>query len=224
MGRVVRRAFPGGGLPGRGRQGQGGEEGAEPPAEEPAEQPAEEPAAAADGADSPEGVIDGLKKIMWQDEDMVGTLDFVVPGDRPLMVFGVDMFMGFIFMGMDEQKKAEAEKELEAIHKKHNIPEKKEGEDEEPLDPRDQEKLIAFARELYKDTDLKAYFKDILDFMKKHSDKKQKVGAKGTALKDVKAEGDKATGTLEFEDGTSKDVEFLKIEGRWYITLKSLQK
>jgi hypothetical protein len=204
-------------------EGEGSGESTEKPAEEPAEKPAEEPAPPAEGAESPEKVIEGLKKVMWEDKDLVGTLDYIVPEDRAMMVFGVDMFMGFIFFGMKEEKKKEAEEELGALHKKHNIPQKEEGKEEEPLDPTDTEKLKAAAKEHYKNTDVKAYFKDILAFMKKYSDKEQKMGKKGATLKDVKIEGDKATATLEFEDGSNRVVEFLEIDGRWFITLESLQ-
>jgi hypothetical protein len=196
---------------------EGGKEGGEAEAEKPAE-----PAKPKEGAESPEKIFEGLKKVLYEDGSVSETLKFVIPDERCIMAMGLDMFSGMVFMGMDEEAKKKAEAELADIRKTHKIPEKK-GE----IDPaalQDPEKMKALGAEMYAGVDIVAYLADLTAFMGKHSDKaSEKPKNAATALKDVKVEGDEAKGTLEFADGSTKAVTFKKIDGRWYIPIQAIQ-
>jgi len=60
-------------------------------------------------------------------------------------------------------------------------------------------------------------------FMKKYDTKKEFEGIFGS-VKDLKIEGDKATGQVAMTKDKFKDIEFVKVDERWYISIQKFFK
>ena len=135
--------------------------------------------------------------------------------DQDLFLFGLTFGAAFASMGADDP--AAVEKEAKDIFAKHKVPEKQEGDN---VDMNDETKMRAMLKEKLKDVpDKGALAGDLIMFMKKHSKEGSDFSMFEGTVKDVKIDGDKATGTLSKPDGKSTDVKFAKKDGRWYLAL-----
>jgi hypothetical protein len=84
------------------------------------------------------------------------------------------------------------------------------------------EQMAAFRDAIRKaapNLDAKAFMADVMEAMSKLEGTKgfsSPTDALQGELKNVVVEGDRATGTLQGEDG--KDLHFVRVDGRWYLT------
>lgn len=181
------------------------------------------PAEAKDGFDSPKAVVDAMMKLQKEKENptLMDAMVFMAPPMRQKMAFSM-FFMGGMMSGFeqDEKKKAEMEKAFQDILSKHKVPEKVEGLEEGKMQEvmEDEKKLAEVAGKLFKDTDVLAFLEDMSEWQAKYTDEKGQdgMGPKITGVKDIKIEGDKATGVMEQEGGKTEKMQFVKIDGRWY--------
>lgn len=147
--------------------------------------------------------------------DWKGLFGVVAPDDHDVFLFGLIFGAAFASMGADDP--AAVEKEAKEILSKHKVPEQKEGD---AIDMNDEAKMRAALKERLKDVpDKAALAGDLIVFMKKHSKKGSEFSMFDGTLRDVKIDGDKATGTLAKSDGKSSDIKFQKTDGRWYLAL-----
>jgi hypothetical protein len=170
---------------------------------------------------TPQAVFDAAKTAA-EKEDWKSFSQCLTPESRDataaaVMLAGV-MIQGFSSLG-DEKDKA-AGKEIESVLKKHGVDPKTM---EEPpaaaasKDPKEEMKKVIAP---IKDRD--AFIGDMISAMNKVSKSKGKGGPmpKDATLKDVKIDGDTATGTITAKDSDkSEEVKFKKIGGSWKMDL-----
>ncbi|MBI2924034.1 MAG: hypothetical protein HYY18_23500 [Planctomycetes bacterium] len=139
----------------------------------------------------------------------------VLADDQDLLLFGLTFGAAFASMGAEDP--ATVEKEAKDLFAKHKVPEKQDGDS---VDMNDETKMRAMLKEKLKDVpDKGALAGDLIMFMKKHSKKGSGFSMFEGTLKDVKTDGEKATGTLSKPDGDSTDIRFAKKDGRWYLAI-----
>jgi hypothetical protein len=185
-------------------------------------------ASAPGGAESPEKLFEGFKKVAGgPDEQMSPMLPFVVPEERPVLAFYMNFAAGML-VAFGGDGKPDMKKAYEDLRAKYKLPEKVEGDEgniEEIM--KDYAKLVALSGKAFKGVDVAAYLKDIEAFMDKYGDKSDKSekpakAEKVVTLKDVKIEGDAATGVMAEEGKPDKPCKFKKVDGRWYISLEGI--
>ncbi len=151
------------------------------------------------GADSPEAAWKGMSESM-EKKDWKGAWRYASPDSRKNLTFIAAIVASFSTMSGGD----EAQKQMLEIGKKHGIPEKMEGNPfEDPVKAGDE--MLANVK------DPEAAFIDLMTFAAKSEGFKPIDQGE---LKDVKTEGDKATGK-SVKEGKEKDVTFQKIDGRW---------
>jgi hypothetical protein len=184
-----------------------------------------EPEAPKGGADSPEDAFNKMRE-GWKSGKMGDTLAFIVPEERPAWAFilhiGAAMMVGMAeMMGT---KKPGMKEEFDKLIKTHKVSEKP-TDDQAKLGEvmQDFKKLVAFTADIYKEVELKPFLNDLQAFLDKFSGDESKKGV-AKALKDLKVEGDTATGTVVMDKGEEKPAKFVKKDGRWYISIEGMLK
>lgn len=163
-----------------------------------------------EGGDSPEDVFAKIKS-SFESGDYDVTFRCMAPDGRDGMLFGMMIVLGFSTMGDED-----ATTEVENILKKHGAKVDEDEDEEEGIDLGDEAKMKEAVAKIFKDVKNKpALFKDLMKALEKHSDESESPVPKDAELKDVKIEGDTATGTISSEDG-EEEAEFVKQNGRWY--------
>jgi hypothetical protein len=114
---------------------------------------------------------------------------------------------------MEKGDGAAAEKELDALLKKHGV--KEWPQDAPPVDPKDQQAVRAVARQMFDGVEVIALVEDLQALM-------GRLGFEGGSMKikkiaegdltDLKINGDHATATVGGKPGA-----FVKVNGRWYM-------
>lgn len=174
----------------------------EPPAPKPEGPPPT--ISATEGAESVDAVVKTLQTAALAGKG-AQVLNVIYPTERTTFAQGVTMVMAFMPMGlMDKPAEGEAlQKELDAFFNKYQL-------------------KPPFAREpddLFKGVNVPAYVSAALLFMKskvkKGDNPAESLPVPQGTLSDVKITGDTAVGTV----GT-KEINFSKISGRWFIRLK----
>lgn len=172
---------------------------------------------------SPQATFDTAKAAAGK-EDWKGFCQCLTPESRDVMagemaMMGV-MMQGFAGLGGEAGKKS-AEKIGEVL-KKHGLDEKSmEAVKVEPEESKDPKKAMDKMLTPVKDRD--AFIGDMFTALKSMDEgkgKEQKPLPEDAQLKDVKIDGDTATGTITAKkDGEDKSlpVKFKKIEGKWKL-------
>lgn len=188
------------------------------------------------GAESPEQVVERMKAA-GEAEDFAAMAALIAPEDRAVvsltMIMMAGMVMAFAQMGsemvegmaegMSEEDKAAAEEErkaameeiagmesrFEAVLEKHGLQDAMEQDLGADADP----------QEVFRGVDQVALIRDlttILDELpgEEESGPAGPMEAPVGDLEDLKVDGDTATGMLDGEK-----VEFVKVDGRWYVSL-----
>ena len=196
------------------------------------------------GGETPAKLVDRMKAA-GESGDLAEMVSCIAPDDRPvfsmMMVAATGMMVAFADMGTsmaegmqeafegDDEPKPEAKPDPEVAKAKAKAAEMKAGyeallgkhglgdmmKDDAAMDEAATKKLLA-------GVDHAALIKDLMAFLDKYGDKKEgepaekKEGPIDTAELDVsklKVEGDRA-----WIEG-SKDMKFVKVDGRWYVEL-----
>ena len=163
------------------------------------------------GASSPQDVYDSAKSAAAS-KNWKALFQTIDPEKSDLMLFAVVMGASFSTMG-----NAEAQKELEPMLAKHG------------LDPKAKPNMSgkegpeSAAKEAFKNVkDKPALFAEVMAFTEKNSKGKDsmKMPFDNATLKDVKIDGEKATGTSTQADGKTTPMHFVKRAGSWYISMQ----
>ena len=76
--------------------------------------------------------------------------------------------------------------------------------------------------EAFKDVrDRPGLFRDLMNFIDRHSGKGSEVRLLGERIKDVRRENASATATMIKQNGTNQEIGFSLIDGRWLLELRS---
>lgn len=186
-----------------------------------------------EGAESPQALVQRAHTLAEAD-DFGGIVRLMAPDERPIMSFGMIMFAKMVpaFMGgfgglageegkkEMEAKMAEFEKAMNAVLEKHGLGDL---EEEQPPaeamgDPMD---AVKWLEEKAPELDHAAFVGDIIqtfgslgeETAGKATNKFKELGGE---LKNLKVDGDKATGTIGDEE-----MDFKRIDGRWYFSIAS---
>jgi hypothetical protein len=148
------------------------------------------------GGSNPESAFNGMRK-SFESKNWGGAFDNVDPEDSEKFTLG--MMFAASFTLMENQS---AKGELDAIMKKHGIDEKL-GESS-----------------LKKIKDHRALFIDLMNFMEKNSKpgKAAYLDVVGD-IKEVKIDGETAKGTFTHKDGKTSPMNFVRRNGRRYVSL-----
>lgn len=163
------------------------------------------------GASSPQELFNTLKTV--DPNKMSQGIDYVAPDERSLLAFSMDFAMAFMFAFVPDKKLQE---EYLQIRKKYNLPETK---DKSSLDLKDPQSVLKYAEDNYGGIDHAGFLSDMESLMEKAPGKKTKK-PDYKELKDVKIEGDRATGTIVYENGKTEKVTFRKVNNAWYLSMK----
>ncbi|HGY90314.1 MAG TPA: hypothetical protein ENK43_03975 [Planctomycetes bacterium] len=175
------------------------------------------------GGASPQAVVDGIKKAAAEN-DIGGVVSCFVPEDRPLMSFGMlmvgDMVVGMMELSQEEEA-GQFRTQLSAILKRHGLPDLQDQEEMSKLvnNSMAPEDSSALARKLVGDIDHAAFCKDMQGFLDSipNGDGSTHeftldVDEKKLRLSHLVVDGTRARGKLG-----DQDVEFVKIDGGWFL-------
>ncbi len=168
------------------------------------------------GFASPQALVDHLKG--KKHGDFSDLMTVLAPDEFSLVAFSLDFAASFMSKFSSDKKMKE---EYAAILKKFKL------EDMSSQKPnvkmQDPNSVIAFANERYGKIDARGFVTAMEGMVQKFQpDKKEKKvePISYINLKDVKIDGDKATGTVEMSNKKSENLAFRKIDGKWYLSMK----
>lgn len=161
------------------------------------------------GGSSPEDVFAKFQKAT-ENDDYKGAFNCLEETTQNGMVAGMVIMSGFMVMGDDD-----ATKKLEEVMKKHNLDDLDEKEMEKYKG--DQKAAMDFVASKVKDK--AQFFADVMGIAAKAKNAGDNSFAMKGELKDVKTDGDKATGTVTLKGGKEEPINFVKVDGRWLIKL-----
>ncbi len=165
------------------------------------------------GASSPQDVFNKLSKTDRNSFSQISA--FVVPDERPVLAFTMDLMLGFITQfGKDKALKDDYRK----IREKYKLPDATTSAPK--MNIRNPEEVMKFAQKTYGKIDVEKFLADMEVLLEKTPGKKQMDKSSFKELKDVKIEGDSATGISTLENGSLEKVYFKKIGTSWYISIK----
>lgn len=166
--------------------------------------------AASTGGKSPEDAFAKFKKAT-EKNDYKGAFNCLDASTQNALAAGLVMMSGFMVMGDDE-----AAKKIEEVMKKHKLNDLDETEMEKFKD--DQKAATEFIAAKVKNKS--QFFEDV---MKVAASAKNAGGTsfaiKGE-LKDIKIDGDEATGKIVMEGDREEPIKFVKVGGRWLIKME----
>lgn len=161
------------------------------------------------GGDSPQDAFNKIKN-GFQSGNYDAALRCVDPDSHDQMLFGTMLVVGFATMG-----KEGADAEVKGILQKHGVKTDKDNEDEK-IDLSDEGAMKKAMAKTFKDVkDKPALFHELMKVAEKYTKQTNALVPENAELKDVKIEGDTATGTISSEKGDN-EAKFVKKDGRWY--------
>ncbi|MFQ5989665.1 MAG: LysM peptidoglycan-binding domain-containing protein [Candidatus Methylomirabilales bacterium] len=171
----------------------------------------------ADGGDSPQDVWRRARAAVRR-KDPHAFFRLFPPDDRALMGFtmvqgaNIGISMKAAMQGGDASA---AQRELDALLKKHGVKELPKGAP--PVNPGDKDAVTRAAREMFDGVDVVALIDDLIALMDKLGFEGggwnfTQTGNVDAELANLKIEGNRATATLDGKPG-----KFVKLNGRWYI-------
>ncbi|MCP4130980.1 MAG: hypothetical protein GY754_08370 [bacterium] len=168
------------------------------------------------GAATPEDLFAKMKGI--DQKKMSAITDFVAPDELALLAFSLDMGTAML-TAFSKDKTVTAD--YKKIREKYKLPDTSKTK----LNIKDPASVEKYANENYAKIDIKGFLTDIEKIMEKASPGTMK-GEEITyaELKDVKTEGDKATGTAVLGNKKTEKLTFLKVNGKWYLSIKAQMK
>ena len=161
------------------------------------------------GGSSPEDVFAKFKKAT-ENDDYKGAFNCLEESTQNGMVAGMVIMSGFMVMGDDDAKK-----KMDEVMKKHKLNDLDEKEMEKFKD--DQKAAMDFVASKVKDK--AQFFADVMSVASKAKNAGDNSFAIKGELKDVKTDGDKATGKIVVKDGKEEPISFVKVDGRWLIKM-----
>ena len=166
--------------------------------------------AASTGGKSPEDAFAKFKKAT-EKNDYKGAFNCLDASTQNGMAAGLVMMSGFMVMGDDE-----AAKKMEEVMKKHKLNDLEETEMEKFKD--DQEGAMEFLAAKIKNKS--QFFEDVMKVAASAKNAGDSSFAIKGELKDVKIDGDEATGKIAMEGGKEEPINFVKVGGRWLIKME----
>ena len=172
------------------------------------------------GAQSPEALFNKVKATPKSGK-LSSMLSHVVPSEKPVIAFSMEFMTGYI-----AAFKPKAKPDVKAVHEKYNIPQNLNGITRADMQKPD--KVRAFIAKRYEDVDLDAFINDLEAVMDKFGNKKQKE-AKGkektmVEMSNLQKDGDKATADVKYANGNKGKIDFLRENGRWYLSMRKKMK
>ena len=162
------------------------------------------------GGSSPEDVFAKFKKAT-ENEDYKGAFNYLEESTQNSLAGSLVIGSAFMVMGDED-----AAKKLEEVMKKHKLNDIDQSEMEKFNN--DQKAATNFLAS--KINDKAQFFADVMSItMKTKNSEENPFKIKGD-LKEVKTDGDKATGTFELEDGKTEPISFVKENGSWKIKME----
>jgi hypothetical protein len=186
-----------------------------------------------EGGDSPQALMERARPLA-EKNDWGRLVRLVAPEDRPVMAFmGVFLAQMAVQFAPDETAKAEAQAKLDTLKGALDEVLARHGVDLGKVDPTkvqglmgrgdpDVDEVRAFFAQNFPSVEPGPFLTDVFATMDEHGDGRQTMSlSKGFTgeLKDVKIEGDRARGTAD-----GKDMVFVKVNGRWFISLAEMMK
>ncbi len=168
------------------------------------------------GASTPQALFEEMKG--KNPDNFSEIVDFIAPDELPVMTFSMDIMAAFM-TGFSKDKTLKTK--YEAIRKKYSLPEV---DKKMAMKMNDTEAVMKYAAEKYAQVDHANFLKDIQGLVDKTPGKKTKKEKIYAELKDVKIEGDTATGIVVDKNKKQDKVTFKKVNGKWYISIKSMMK
>ena len=187
--------------------------------------------AAKPGGDSPEDVI-AKAKAFAESEEFAGIVNLIAPDERPLLSAGMIMLsqMAPMMMGAmgglgGEEAQGEMKEKMKPFEDAMKSVMEKHGADKLDLSQamasvQSPEAATKWINGELPDLDHGAFVGDMFGALKKLGEEaSEKAGGNFKELagemKDLKIDGDKATATINGKPG-----EFVKVDGRWYLSIK----
>jgi hypothetical protein len=161
------------------------------------------------GYDSPQAAFDAMKVALSED-DWKTAASCMDEASQDMLAGGLVFGVAFM-VATDEDKQKKAEKLL----KKHGLDPNEEGGD-------DGESTGGISSLASAVKDKPTFIADFFEFIKENTpdddfDRPREIGS-GT-LTGVKADGAQASGTVKTKGGKNEQLEFRKIDGRWFVHL-----
>jgi hypothetical protein len=175
------------------------------------------PAVKKEGFDSPKALVTEMMELQKKTDNIDDFLVFFSPDQRKNMAFQMYIVAGMMVSMGNAGNKEENQKTLKDIQARYKIPEKIEGADGALQDKAKAEEL---ANKVFKDVDNLAFLKDIFKLMAVF-DKSTAKMPKVKEVKDYKEEGEKASAKMIMEGDDEKDINFVKVNGRWFMVFPS---
>ena len=170
------------------------------------------------GYESPQVVFDAAQAAANK-KDWKALCGCITPESRDKMAGGIAfagaMLQQFAALGGEEGKKKAAK--IKSVLEKHGLTETLKAMNSSPVGPEEMTKKLL---KLIKDRD--AFLADMLTAMDDGNTSSNMPFAGKATLKDVKIDGDSATGTVVFkkDDGEKSDtMAFKKVEGSWKMDM-----
>jgi TM2 domain-containing membrane protein YozV len=164
------------------------------------------------GFASPEDVFEHMKS----DEEDSWELSFYPPEEQPLVAYAhVLMARAMSMFAMEEDNKKESEEAFTDLIEKYDLADRLEFTDNE-------DKWYEYADRAFAGVDLNAFFKDVNALLYgSHSPYSEgEEEASLVSMQDLTIEGDEATATLGYADGTDEEVVFVKSSAGWFLSFE----
>jgi len=162
-----------------------------------------------EGFDSPEAVFEAMKLNPTSPK-------LLPPEERPMTAYVQFMMTRLqVAMQTDETRKQEAEKEFTALVETYHLADKLEINTASTM-----EQVQAMAAEAFTNVDLVAFMGDVSSLGKKFSTEHVSVDeAPPVSMKDLKIQESQAKATVVHSDETEHPVDFVKSDGRWFLSM-----
>lgn len=170
------------------------------------------------GGDSPEAVFKAAQEA-GEKRDFSTLAKLTAPSEQPMLAFGTDMAVGMFVEFYEGEKSDELKKEYQSIQARYKIKSGEEDESEKLHVTQDTPQevidahLVKRAKKLYGHVDVAKYVPDLMEIIVKMPEMAEQSFFPREALKDLRIDGDKATG-----QAGEKSVSFVREDGRWYLT------
>lgn len=190
------------------------------------------------GGETPQAAIKGIQAAAKK-ADLAGIATYIVPEERALLTFGMSMMLEFLPMmgdmvggmaeglgGEEAAKEAKAKldalkKKIAAVKKKHKLDKLDSAAPPKNIDPNDEEAMMREITKRLGHVDHIAFLRDASKLLKE-TDKKEGATKLTDKFGDLNADAMKVDGDRATIEIDGKTAEFKKVDGRWYLSLKSL--
>lgn len=171
---------------------------------------------------SPKELINFLKG--KKKDDFASLYPVIAPDERPLVAFTLDFMTSFMLAFSKDQK---IKDQYESIQKKYKLNELGKDDSFKTSDLKDTDKLMALAQKRYGSIDIKSFVHDLQTISNSIPGQKSqqiKHQTRMKEIKDLKIDGDKATGEVLLDNGKTEKFVFKKVDGGWYLSIKDMMK